>query len=134
MVSIVDSYDGRFVPRTTAYRVLPLTVYYCLPLIGYLNTYRSRSSQQQKERKSNIVEEEQHKETTTTTTTMSNRSEQSNESKDSNASIDPNVMVYTADEVLRAGLVILKYTSKQIKQAKWKMNIERFKHHFRCRK
>jgi hypothetical protein len=63
---------------------------------------------------------------------MSNRSEQSNESEDSNASIDPNVVVYTADEVLRAGLVVLKYTSKRIKRAKRKTNIERFKHHFGC--
>ena len=110
------SVDGYEFQMDGSYHVLPLTAYYRLLLTGYLNTYRSRSSQQHKERKSNI-EEEQHKETTTTTTTMSNHFEQSNESEDSNAFINPNVVVYMADEVLRAGLVVLKYTSKRIKRA-----------------
>ena len=90
--------------------------------MGYLNTLTVHALL-------NNRDEEQHSKETMT---MSNRSEQSNESEDSNASIDPNVVVYTADEVLRAGLVVLKYTSKGIKRAKRKTNIERFKHHFGC--
>jgi hypothetical protein len=39
-------------------------------------------------------------------------------------------MVYTANEIMKQGLLLVIYTPQQIKRTKMKRDIERFKGHF----
>jgi hypothetical protein len=43
---------------------------------------------------------------------------------------DIECMVYTANEIMKQGLLLVNYTRQRIKRAKMKRNIERFKGHF----
>jgi hypothetical protein len=44
--------------------------------------------------------------------------------------LDPHIVVFTAEEIMRHGLLLVNYSRKRIKKAKTKRNIERFKGHF----